>query len=54
MNHDLDIPGSGRPFGMAVVARPGQEHDMIQVMSAWDATIAQHKPPPQWVKMGNM
>ncbi|KAF2968412.1 hypothetical protein GQX73_g5175 [Xylaria multiplex] len=38
---------NGRPFGMCIVARAGQEGKILQAMGAWDATIGKRKPPPQ-------
>ncbi|KAI0532344.1 amidase signature domain-containing protein [Xylaria digitata] len=38
---------NGRPFGMCIVARAGQEGKILRAMSAWDATIVKRKPPAQ-------
>jgi amidase len=43
--------GAGRPFGMAVIAAPGQEGKIVQVMSAWESTVAKWSPPPQMLKL---
>lgn len=44
---------NGRPFGMEIMARNGQEERLFEVMSAWEATFpAARKPPPllvNWV-----
>ena len=36
---------NGRPFGMAAIASKNQEHVLVQVMSAWEATFPARKPP---------
>ena len=39
--------GNGRPFGMEIMARNGEEEKMLEVMSAWEATFPNaRKPPP--------
>ncbi|KAJ5710070.1 hypothetical protein N7493_009662 [Penicillium malachiteum] len=43
----LDL--NGRPFGMAAIAGKHQEHLLIKVMSAWEATFPARQPPPQLV-----
>ncbi|KAJ5724053.1 hypothetical protein N7488_002088 [Penicillium malachiteum] len=37
------------PFGMAAIAGKHQEHLLIKVMSAWEATFPARQPPPQLV-----
>ncbi|KAJ5948604.1 hypothetical protein N7454_001911 [Penicillium verhagenii] len=41
---------NGRPFGVAAIAGRNQEHLLVQVMSAWEATFPARKPPPQFVQ----
>ncbi|KAM0418618.1 hypothetical protein ACHAPT_012421 [Fusarium lateritium] len=38
---------NGRPFGLAVIAPANAETLALSVMSAWEATFPQRKPPPQ-------
>jgi len=39
---------NGRPFGMEIMARNGQEERLFEIMSAWEATFpAARQPPPQ-------
>jgi amidase len=40
-----------RPFGVAAIAGKHQEHLLVKVMSAWEATFPARKPPPQLVKL---
>lgn len=41
---------NGRPFGMEIMARNGQEEQLFEVMSAWEATFpGARKPPPTLV-----
>ncbi|KAJ5648058.1 hypothetical protein N7490_004430 [Penicillium lividum] len=42
---------NGRPFGVAAIAGKHQEHILVKVMSAWEATFPARKPPPQLVKI---
>lgn len=42
---------NGRPFGMCIVAAAGNEDKILRTMMAWDATIAERKPPPQLQKV---
>lgn len=44
----LDL--NGRPFGMAVIARPRHESTILKVMSSWQAALPKRKPPPQMVE----
>ncbi|KAK3191051.1 hypothetical protein K4F52_003001 [Lecanicillium sp. MT-2017a] len=38
---------NGRPHGMVLMARNGEEHKLLRVMSAWEATFPEaRKPPP--------
>jgi amidase len=37
---------NGRAYGMAVVAKSGNEGKILEVMSAWEATLPGRKPPP--------
>lgn len=42
---------NGRPHGMEMVARNGEEEKMFKVMSAWEASFPDAgKPPPLLVK----
>ncbi|KAJ6021031.1 hypothetical protein N7540_006535 [Penicillium herquei] len=43
----LDL--NGRPFGMAAITGKHQEHLLIKVMSAWEATFPARQPPPQLI-----
>lgn len=36
---------NGRAYGMTIVAAAGQEGKILQVMSAWEATMPGRKPP---------
>ncbi|EXJ68778.1 uncharacterized protein A1O5_07709 [Cladophialophora psammophila CBS 110553] len=36
---------NGRPFGLSVIARAGQDTLLIKVQSAWEATFGARKPP---------
>ena len=38
---------NGRPFGMCIVAAAENEDKILRAMTAWDATIAKRKAPPQ-------
>ncbi|KAJ5672228.1 hypothetical protein N7507_001355 [Penicillium longicatenatum] len=42
---------NGRPFGVAAITGKHQEHLLVKVMSAWEATFPARKPPPQLVKL---
>jgi amidase len=37
---------NGRPFGLQIVAKAGQEALLIQAQSAWEATFPKRQPPP--------
>lgn len=37
---------NGRPFGMEIMARNGEEENIFQVMSAWEATFPKARQPP--------
>ena len=37
---------NGRAFGMNVIARAGEEHKIVQAMSAWAATFPDARAPP--------
>ncbi|KAI1364481.1 amidase signature domain-containing protein [Xylaria arbuscula] len=42
---------NGRPFGMEIMARNGEEGKIFEVMSAWEATFPEGRiPPPQLVE----
>ncbi|KAF9769682.1 hypothetical protein IL306_012886 [Fusarium sp. DS 682] len=43
---------NGRPFGLAVIAPANAETLALSVMSAWEATFPQRKPPPQLCNWG--
>ncbi|KAI1318485.1 amidase signature enzyme [Xylariaceae sp. FL0255] len=43
---------NGRPFGVCIVASKDQEHQILRVMSAWDRSIGNRKPPPQMSNNG--
>lgn len=36
---------NGRPMGVAAIARKNQEHLLVKVMSAWEATFPPRQPP---------
>jgi amidase len=36
---------NGRPFGLSVAAPAGKEDLLVKVMSAWEATFPERKPP---------
>jgi amidase len=38
---------NGRPFSVSAIARKNQDDLLVKVMSAWEATFPQRKPPPQ-------
>ncbi|KAI0869068.1 hypothetical protein GGS24DRAFT_506135 [Hypoxylon argillaceum] len=41
---------NGRPHGLEILERNGEEAKILQVMSAWEATFPEaRKPPPQLV-----
>jgi amidase len=40
---------NGRPYGMAIIARANQEHLILKVMSAWEATFPKRRAPPMLV-----
>lgn len=46
---------NGRPHGMEIMARNGEEAKIFKVMSAWEATFPEaRKPPPRlldWVEL---
>lgn len=42
---------NGRPFGMGLIAKSGQEGLMLQFMSAFEAFFPKRKVPPQLVHM---
>lgn len=37
---------NGRPFGMEIMSRNGEEEKIFQVMSAWEATFPEARQPP--------
>ncbi|KAN0114723.1 Amidase signature domain containing protein [Hyaloscypha variabilis] len=37
---------NGRAYGMAIVAKAGEEGKILEAMSAWEATMPGRKPPP--------
>lgn len=37
---------NGRPFGMEIMARNGEEEKIFAVMSAWEATFPNGRMPP--------
>ncbi|KAH6627164.1 amidase signature domain-containing protein [Chaetomium sp. MPI-SDFR-AT-0129] len=40
---------NGRPFSVSAITRRGRDDLLIKVMSAWEATFPQRRPPPQLV-----
>jgi amidase len=37
---------NGRPFGMEIMARNGEEEKILEVMSAWESTFPDARSPP--------
>ena len=37
---------NGRPFGLEIMARNGEEEKMFEMMSAWEATFPGARQPP--------
>ncbi|KAI0191098.1 amidase signature enzyme [Astrocystis sublimbata] len=37
---------NGRPFGVCIIARAGQEDKILRAMSAWELSVGKRKPPP--------
>ena len=38
---------NGRAYGVAIVAKAGEEGKILQAMSAWEKTMPRRIPPPQ-------
>ncbi len=49
---------NGRPYGMEILARNGEEEKILRVMSAWEASFPEaRKPPPllvNWEKTSHL
>lgn len=41
---------NGRPFGVSILAKAGQDALLVKVLSAWEATFPPRKPPPLLVE----
>lgn len=49
---DVDVVKLTRPFGLALIARPGREEDLFRFMNVWERVVCPPslRPVPAWVK----